>query len=405
MHRIAIVLSIVGLCACGDDAELTPPRAAAMQQSLAARFDVDKIPGFDVGKLPSLGGAVSRGNSINHRDWIAGYSNLPGDGSRHAALWRGGSLLDLGTLGGPNSNVAWPGQNDRGTVVGIAETGDLDSLHESWSCSAFFPSVTGHTCRGFVWENGQMHALPTLGGTNGFATGVNDRGEVVGWAETKVHDPTCNAPQVLQFRAVMWDARTRHPYELRPLHGDSTSAATAINARGQAVGISGACDVAVGEFSAEHMVLWDRGHAREIPNLGGTSWNTPMAINEAGDVTGFSDLPGDAGGAFNAHAFLWTRERGTIDLGTLPGDGTSQAAGINSRRQVVGISCGNVACRAFLWENGVMYNLNKLAGAGFKDSLVSAQDINEDGTITGRLREAGTGKGLTFIAIPRHERR
>src|SRR5438477_302769 len=72
-------------------------------------------------------------------------------------------------------------------------------------CSAFFPSITGHTCLGFVWEDWSMQALPTLGGNNGFATGSNDVGQVVGWAENTVHDPTCvGRHQVLQFRAVMW---------------------------------------------------------------------------------------------------------------------------------------------------------------------------------------------------------
>lgn len=398
MHRTGFVLSVVALCACGDASQLTPPPASA-------RYDVTIVRALDVGTLPSLGGKASRGNSIDDHDWIAGYSNLANDQARHAVLWRGGSIRDLGTLGGPNSSVAWPGQNDRGTIVGIAETDALDSLHESWSCSAFFPSVTGHTCRGFVWNDGRMRALPTLGGNNGFATGVNDRGQVVGWAETTVHDPTCKAPQVLQFRAVMWGARSGRARELAPLRGDSTSAATAINARGQVVGISGACDVAVGEFSAAHAVLWDHGRPMDIGNLGGIAWNTPMAINDAGDVAGFSDLPGDAGGAFNAHAFLWTRARGIRDLGTLPGDQTSQAAGINAQRQVVGVSCGETACRAFLWENGVMYDLNTLVGAGFPDALVSAQDINDDGTITGRLLQASTGKGFAFVATPRRDRR
>ena len=100
-----------------------------------------------------------------------------------------------------------------------------------------------------------MQALPTLGGINGYAAGVNDRGQVVGWAETPVHDPTCSAPQVLQFRAVLWEPRRHRKRELRPFPGDSTSAATAINNRGQAVGISGECDVAVGRFSARRAVL------------------------------------------------------------------------------------------------------------------------------------------------------
>ena len=162
---------------------------------------------YRVTNLPSLGGTVSRGNSINDRGWIAGYSNLPGDQSRHAALWLGGSIFDLGTLGGPNSSVAWPVKNNRGLIVGISQTATPEPLGESWSCAAFFPgaTATGYTCLGFVWEKGVMKALPTLGGNNGFAAGANNRGQVVGWAENTVHDPTCVPPQVLQFRPVLWD--------------------------------------------------------------------------------------------------------------------------------------------------------------------------------------------------------
>ena len=63
---------------------------------------------YRVSNLDSLGGTSSGGNSINNRSWVAGYSRLTGDQSRHAALWRNRqhhSLLDLGTLGGPNSSV------------------------------------------------------------------------------------------------------------------------------------------------------------------------------------------------------------------------------------------------------------------------------------------------------------
>jgi probable HAF family extracellular repeat protein len=380
--------------------QVTTPTSAESSE-LAAWHDRGRLRTYDIEKLPTLGGKSSRGNSINDRDWVAGYANLPDNSSRHAVVWRGGSLTDLNTLGGANSSVVWPGQNDRGMIVGIGETADVDTLNEDWSCSAFFPSVTHHVCLGFVWEDGQMRALPTFGGINGFATGVNDRGDVVGWAETAVHDPTCNAPQVLQFRAAMWDARTRAIRQLRPLQGDSTSAATAVNARGQAVGISGRCDVAVGEFSAQNAVLWDDGRPMRIQTLGGVSWNTPMDINDAGDVIGFANLPGDADGAFNPHAFFWSRREGVKDLGTLAGDTNSQAFGINAQQQVVGESCTATACRAVIWERGRIYNLNGLMVEGFKDSLASAQDINEDGIITGRLVEASTGKTIPFVATPR----
>ena len=89
----------------------------------AAAFAQD-LPQYNVSSLDSLGGTVSRGNSINNRGWVAGYSNLPGNTSRHAALWRNGatgSVEDLRTFGGPNSNVTWNVKNDRGIIVGIAQ--------------------------------------------------------------------------------------------------------------------------------------------------------------------------------------------------------------------------------------------------------------------------------------------
>lgn len=356
---------------------------------------------YDVTNLASLGGTASAGSSINDRGGIAGFSNLPGDQTVHATLWRDGSTLDLGTLGGPNSAVLWPVKN-RGMVVGIAETADLNPLGEHWSCSAFFPGKpTGHICRGFVWERGVMKPLPTLGGTHGFATGVNERGQVVGWAENTVADATCNAPQVLQFRAVLWDTNRDKIAELPPLLGDTVSAATAINDRGQVVGISGICDNAVGRFSARHAVLWEKnGTATDIGSLGGVSWNTPMAINHRGDVVGFANLPGDESGAFNAHAFLRTESEGFQDLGTLPGDAISQALGINGRGQVVGTSCGANGCRAFIWENGVMTDLNALIAPGYTGHLIFANDINDAGKITGQARDPETGEAVTFLARP-----
>jgi probable HAF family extracellular repeat protein len=399
MHRMGWIMSVAALCACGDSAQITPPRSSSSAPMTMADRDRDSLLTYDLEKLPTLGGSSNRGNGINNRDWVAGYANMPDNKSRHAALWRNGTITDLETLGGANSTVAWPGINDRGMIVGISETADVDTLHEDWSCAAFFPS-TGHVCLGFVWEDGHMRALPTFGGINGYATDVNDRGQIVGWAETRVHDPTCNAPQVLQFRAALWDARTLEMRELRPLHGDSTSAATAINNRGQAVGISGACDVAVGEFSAEHSVLWEHGRTIELPTLGGIAWNTPTDINDAGDVVGFSDRVGDVNADFNAHAFFWSRRGGIRDLGALPGDTTSQATSINARREVVGISCNDAACRAVIWLDGRIHNLNKMMGSSFVDSLVSAQAINDDGTITGRLIDKGTGLGVAFIARP-----
>jgi probable HAF family extracellular repeat protein len=358
---------------------------------------------YQVKNLPSLGGSYAEGVSINDLDWVSGPSNLSGDQIRHATLWRDGSARDLGTLGGPNSSVLWPVKNVRGVISGIAETGDTDPLGEDWSCSFFFPAVTHHTCLGFVWRNGKMRPLRTLGGNNGFATGSNNLRQTVGWAENTVHDPTCTGRhQVLQFRAVLWGPGRGEIQELPPLLGDTVSAATAINDQGQIVGISGICDQAVGRFSARHAVLWDNGSVENIGDLGGVAWNTPMAINERGDVVGFSNVSAADGGAFNAHAFLWTNGASQpTDLGTLGQDVYSQALGINDLRQVVGLSCsaGFATCRAFIWEDGVMRNLNSFA-PGYPDYLSSADDINNQGKISGLAIEQGTQANVPFVATP-----
>ena len=372
--------------------------AAPTESRAAEQEDNHGHQCYSVVRLGSLGGTQSGASSVNDRGWVSGSSNLPGNQTQHAVLWRHGQTLDLGTLGGPNSSVAWPNHNRR-TVVGIAETPDIDPLGESWSCSAFFPSSTGHRCLGFVWGGGVMRSLPTLGGNNGYAAGANNRGQVVGWAETNSHDPTCVAPQVLQFQAVLWGPGSGQIQRLPPLDGDPDSAATAINDRGQVVGISGTCYRAVGALSAKHAVLWEGGRAIDVGNLGGIAWNTPAAINNRGEIAGFSDLPGDDPDHPNFHAFFWTSRGGIEDLGTLLGDTRSLAFGLNERSQVVGESIGPTGRRAFIWQRGVMTDLNTLVPPG-SPLLRYANDINDDGEIVGQAQDRSTGELFAFVAVP-----
>jgi probable HAF family extracellular repeat protein len=401
MRYVSCAVLLAALYGCSDGTQVMQPRQDLAQAA---------APKYQVVKLPSLGGTQSRGMAINAQGWVAGWSNQA-DGSRRAALWKDGSITPIGTLGGPSSTVPWPGLNDAGMVVGISQTGETDPLHEDWSCElgGFLPETTDLLCRGFVWQDGVTRELPTLGGNHDFATGVNNLGQVVGWAETAVHDPTCVDAQVLQFRAVLWEPKSGSngkikARELPPFNDDAASAATAINDAGQAVGISGKCDQAVGRFSAVHAVLWEKnGKVTEIPNLGGVTWHTPMDINAQGDVVGFSNPPGagDPEGEFISHAFRWLHGAPEArDLGVLDGDALSEAFAINSHGQVVGVSFGGASgARAFIWQNGGLTNLNDLVDIA-PDVLVSAQDINDAGQITGRVRDGVTGEVLAFVATP-----
>lgn len=371
-------------------------------------------PNYRIEYLPSLGGSSSA-NSITDLGLIAGRSTVPATATeparRRAVIWRNGQIQPLGTLGGPESAVQWPTKNLRGLVTGIAETDVIDVEKENWSCSAFLlgspdPNAPRYQCLGFVWENGRMKALPTFGGTHGFATGSNTYGKVVGWAETTVRDPDrCVLPQKFQFRAALWDARSGRITELPPLvsHNDTVSAATAINERGQVVGISGHCDQAVGRFSAIHAVLWENGIPRDLGTLGGKSWNTPMSINLQGDVVGFGNKEVRDDGSLLAGAFLWTRRDGISPLPELADDFSSQAYGLNIKRHAVGRSCSTpnlTDCDAVLWRNGQVYQLSGLIpGFPVGTRLINATDIDSFGRISGQASDPVRGI-VGFVATP-----
>jgi probable HAF family extracellular repeat protein len=373
--------------------------AVALAISVSAQTQVpnDNHSRYRVVLLSGLGGASSSGNTINNRGLVMGNSDLAGDVTTHATLWRHGVPNDLGTLGGPSSSIAWPVKNDKGVISGISEMADLDTYGENWSCWVFFPAPlpSGHVCRGFVWQNNVMTALPTLGGTHGYAAGMNNWGQIVGWAETTTPDSTCVSPQIFQFLPVIYGPGLGDIQPLPTLYGDPDGAATAINDRGQAIGISGICDQAVGRATAAHMVFWDHGKAIEIPGLGGVQWNTPVSLNNRGAVVGFANVT-DSPRIY--HAFLWTREKGTADLGTLPGDIKSQALGINNQGQMVGFSKG-ATIRAVVWKNGVPVDLNALVPPSSL-TLVFANDVNDRGEIAGEAFDPVTGETPAFLAIP-----
>ena len=347
-------------------------------------------------------GGIPEPVGINDLGWISGGANLASNTQVHAELWVG-APVDLGTLGGPNSNIAWPNHSNRGEVVGISETAEKDSLNEAWSCSAFFFGPDGYVCRGFTWQNGQMTKLPTLGGINGYAAGVNSAGQVVGWSETSFHDPTCvTGTEVLQFLATLWAPGTNQPTALSPLSPDPDSAATAINDRGQVVGISGLCSVAVGGASAEHALLWEGGVPHDLGNIGGKAWNTPVAISNRGVIVGFANTSGDEHAALAPTAFIWTRANGMQPIAPYGTDTNNIAFDLNESNQVVGQSANSNtgAARAFLWQNGVSSDLNTLVVGPTTLNMVLAQGINDAGEITGTAVDTATGEVVGFLAVP-----
>jgi probable HAF family extracellular repeat protein len=139
---------------------LTPhsSRAACKTSSpCATPLDLGTLGGFSSSSINSEATAVSGNGNV-----VVGSSliNDPVNITSHAFLWKGGVMIDLGTLGGGGSHAT--DVNDAGQiVVGVADTTDGQGHAFSWKSS------TG------------MVDLGTLGGSSSAAWAVISNGSVV----------------------------------------------------------------------------------------------------------------------------------------------------------------------------------------------------------------------------------
>jgi len=225
--------------------------------------------------LGDLGGPDAFAFFVNEHSQIAGVSYTSSTPSPVATqcgqdippqnpfLWEKGGMIDLGTLGGICGFPTFDGPNNQGQVVGQSDlAGD----------AAFHP---------FVWDperHPHLRDLGTLGGTFGSATGLNDAGEIVGWATT----PDEAAHAFFWSNGVMKDLGT--------VKGDGCSVAYHINASGQVVGTSGdGCNEV-------HAFLWQRGGPMMdlndlVPSGSGLVLTAGEFINDRGEIGASGVLP------------------------------------------------------------------------------------------------------------------
>jgi len=240
------------------------------------------------------------------------------------------TVRDLGTLPGYTSSEAL-GINAAGQVVGTSS--DMQSQS-----------------RPFLWDDGVMTNLGTLGGSRGTAHGISDTGLIVGESEDSTHT----------MHAFLW--------ENGAMTDLGAGVAFAVNDQGQAVG----CGYPTSPAPPCHAVLWQAGRVTDLGTLGGRS-GSAYGINNAGQVIGSSFAPDGF-----MHAFLW--QDGTMtDLGGLPGYQFSVAWDVNDVGQVVGSSDGqDGTTHAVLWEHGGVRDLGNLGGRG-----ATAFGINDAGQVVG----------------------
>jgi probable HAF family extracellular repeat protein len=330
----------------------------------------------DLGALPGVNSSYA--NWISGNGLIAGVSEtgaidpLTGWPEAHATLWKDSQIIDFGTFGG-NESFAYA-LNNRAQVIG----GAANTIPDPFSAQGW-----GTQTRAFLWQDGVMQDLGTLGGTDAFATSINERGQIVGCAYTAPPNST-NAP-------FLWENGTMINLGT---FGGTNGCAGQINNHGQVMGGS--------NFPGDqvaHGFFWERGVFTDLGNFGGNIVE-PFWLNDVGEVVGGADYPGDT----IRHAFLWKKGVMT-DLGTVYPTCTSSgsvADSSNSRSQIVGNSwCDNTTFAGFLWEKGgPMIDLNSLISSNSSLQVLGAQSINERGEISGLGFLPSTGEVRAVLLIP-----
>ena len=264
-------------------------------------------------------------------------------------------ITDLGTLGGSNSYAY--GINDSGQVVGWSHT------------------TTGYN-RAFLWENNNMIDLGSLT-SHSYANAINNSSQIIGLY-----------PSGYYTRSFLWE--NSEMIDIGTLGGHYS----------YAYGMNDSCQVVGGSQApyATRAFLWDNGVMTNIGTLGGfTSYG--IDINNFGQVVGWSGIYRNAPN----HAFFW--ENGVMsDIGTLGGL-NSYANGINDNSRVIGYSdIDENNYHAFFWENGVISDIGTLDGLNS-----CANGINDFNQIVGSsgaygfLWEGGTMLDLNDLLFDETE--
>ena len=315
--------------------------------------------------LGSLGGNYSKASAINDSGQIVGQSlNAAGETKAFFTQPDGIGITDLF----PSISTSYAQDiNNAGQVTGAYYLPTLPGQGES----PFHAFVTG--------ANGQGIVDLDAGGKLNSGLSINDAGQVLG----RIFSIDGSTSTFITGA----DGKDVH---ILDTFKDKSIIPTGINEDGQIVGWAG--DWSMPKFS---VITGSNGmDMREIKGLSNSDGVTAFGINDAGQAVGAVDFLTNPEGSLS-HAFLTGIDgNNMMDLGVLKGDTSSFAVGINDIGEVIGHSTTNLDDnRLFLYSHGGMTDLSALdvmTDSGWSDLFIV--DINNHGQMVGfgTNKEGGT---------------
>jgi probable HAF family extracellular repeat protein len=300
---------------------------------------------------PVVGGGATRVQAVNNSGQAVGYTTTP-TAVWNAAYWQpSGAVTNLYTLGGMYSSAF--GINDQGEITGYAFN-------------------SNNQVKVFLYSNGHMDAI---GVGQGEARAINNKTEIVG-SGNEIGG------------AFYWNGSMT---AMGLPGGDSGAWANDINNNSESIGYG------FGPGSSYY-----RGWVKTADGVtyigpqNGYVGTYAFEINDNGDVAGASYINNFM------RAFVWNKTEGLRDLGFLAGDNHSEALGINLFGEVVGDSAIGPTSnsKAVLWRAGSIYDLNSLIPSDSNWELSSANSISDTGYIVGNGFHNGQERGFLLVPIP-----
>ena len=308
-------------------------------------------------------------------------------------------LVDLGL------DVTPKDINNAGTVVGSRPTGPYSTIAFRYSLSAGFQNlvdgvvanaindsdqITGNTASGAFFFNTTMNYI----GDSFTGFGINELGQISG-GKTGVNpfrvSPLPVNPAVYDSSTGNWKvldiAKVYPRSSIDGVYADLYSLED-INDLGFTVGTRRKLGISNANIPFVLSPDSNAVTALPIPYAASASVNAINNQNMLVGATGRNSVP-----TAYSHAYRYNYTTGDfIDLGTLNGGLTSRATDINELNQVVGSSWLVVVntsasdpskYHAFIWENGLMTDLNSYVDANSGWILTAARAINDNGDIVG----------------------